>query len=1227
MNSIQFMKYSFIILFFVLLSKSSSAQVNLSQGLVAYYPFEGNANNVVSNDLHGVTHGNIQLTKDRFGRDNHAYLFDGTNSNIIVAGGTKMNTPAFSVCYYFKTNKTNQQVLTGKIEYIDGIVATFNTGIFHQNSDAFFGVLQPLNDCNVGVPSTYNYTIFSPPAIRVDEWYCVVNTFENGIQRLYLNGELVKEEKRSFNNAATCSKTDFIIGSWWQQDPWWFSGVIDDVRYYNRAINAEEVKALCLAPNDSMIINDYAAVLSMNNCQNGLVLDDATAFNVGDTVLLMQMKGSLIDSSNSSSFGQITSYGGAGNYEMNIIRSKSGNGVILENIITRDFDYVRGKVQLVRVPYFTDFIIDKKLTALPWNGAKGGVVVLMAAGTVIMNENIDVTGKGFRSGKPIKSSLVTSNMTGYFYNKASNNGGEKGEGISEVGDDKNYGRGALANGGGGGNAHNAGGGGGGNGGSGGTGGDQYQALKTIATTIGGEGGKNLINSAALNRLFAGGAGGMGQGNDLAEFEAGNGGGIIIIAANTLVHNSFSIKANGENAVEAPSPTNSKDGMSGGGAGGSILLDILNVSGSINIEAKGGKGADQPATMYNGRTGPGGGGGGGMIGFSQTAIPGSYTLNLTGGVNGTNTGYANDPWHAQPGQNGVAIPNMQIARATVPFKPNIDSVRINDQIVNCLSMEFAGISTTQNHPIISWQWDFGDNQNHSEQNADHVYGDDGDYLVKLKVEDAKGCKDSITKQVSVVSIKLDKSKDAEVCLNSSVKLFASGGSVYNWFPTDGLDNPAIAEPTANPNETTKYFVTVSKGSDCTIEDSVLLTVNPLPVITKSADTSICYLSSVQLSASGGTIYAWKPDPTLNNPSLANPIAMPTESTTYHVEVTDVNGCRNEDSVQVTVFSKAQISVSPDTAICKNGIISLAASGGQTYAWYPDAMIETSTGPSVSIKPLDSEATFYVDITDNNLCQYTDSVRVSILPEVVFQISRDTAICQTQSVQLTAVGGDEYQWLSSSGASFPKSGTITVSPENSTSYSVLISENACGKRETLTTTVNVYPNPTLTINKSNDISCKQPIAQLKATGTARTFEWTPDLSLDNPRTQNPKATPKQTTTYYLKARDQNSCVAEDSITIYVSMTDKAFLALPNAFTPNGDGLNDCFGVPAAWGSVRDLNLKVYNRFGQMVFQTNDPAKCWDGTFKGEPQNAGVFAYTISANTACEIINFKGSVVLIR
>jgi gliding motility-associated-like protein len=123
----------------------------------------------------------------------------------------------------------------------------------------------------------------------------------------------------------------------------------------------------------------------------------------------------------------------------------------------------------------------------------------------------------------------------------------------------------------------------------------------------------------------------------------------------------------------------------------------------------------------------------------------------------------------------------------------------------------------------------------------------------------------------------------------------------------------------------------------------------------------------------------------------------------------------------------------------------------------------------------------------------------------------------------------------------------------------------------------------------------------------------------------ATPAATTVYRVQTTSAAGCVAEASVEVVVAAGPAAF-SLPSGFSPNGDGLNDCFGV-GAWGAVSRLQFRIYNRWGNLVFQTTDPAQCWDGTYKGQKLPGEVFIYQVSATTHCGPVTRKGTVLILR
>jgi gliding motility-associated-like protein len=273
----------------------------------------------------------------------------------------------------------------------------------------------------------------------------------------------------------------------------------------------------------------------------------------------------------------------------------------------------------------------------------------------------------------------------------------------------------------------------------------------------------------------------------------------------------------------------------------------------------------------------------------------------------------------------------------------------------------------------------------------------------------------------------------------------------------------------------------------------------------------------------------------------------------------------------------------------------------------------------------ENTVYtVQVTDANHCTYSDSVDVRIR-SILFAASRNQVICRGSSIVLEATGGDTYLWSPAGSLNDATVANPVATPDTTTEYSIHIGENACGYDTTINLRVVVNPVPMVTAQKSNDINCTSPNAKLSAAG-AISYVWFPATGLDNPNIYNPMSGADTTTTYFVKGTNQYGCSDTTSVTVYVTAEGKVTFVVPNAFTPNGDGRNDCFGIKS-WGGAVIEEFSIFNRWGERVFTSNNPSQCWDGRYKGQPMETGGYAYMIKAKTICGTIKRTGVVMLIR
>ena len=894
----------------------------------------------------------------------------------------------------------------------------------------------------------------------------------------------------------------------------------------------------------SDIINDYTEVLGLDICKNELIVSDATKYNPGDTVLIIQMKGALIDSNNTSTFGNISNYNNAGNYEMNIVKQKNGNTLSLLNILKRQYDIPNGKVQLIRVPYYKSKTINNTLTCLPWDGSKGGVLVLNVKDTTTLNANIDVTGKGFLGGTSPNPNTTTlyCNYNDYYYPLGTGGAAAKGESITNIGNGIAWGKGSPANGGGGGNGHNSGGGGGSNGGAGGFGGYQLDACGGSATDNRGIGGKALIYTNAANKIFMGGGGGSGHTDNAggSPMNGGNGGGIIIINSPVINSGSFKIIAKGGDAPQCNlSPIDlCHDGSGGGGGAGTVLIENTNLITNTNIDIQGGKGGD--LVIYNppgaSKIGPGAGGGAGVLWLNNNSLPANIVVNKTGGINGVIVANGNDPYGTTPGQDGLNLFNLQIPVDTVVFKPNIDSVEIKDSSVSCSTFYFKGLAYTNTAAINSWKWNFGDGNSDVQQYTSHTYSTSGTFTVKLVVTDINGCTDSIAQNISISGVNFDFSYKRDVCNPFSVQFNSNNTSLPSyWSFGDGNILTDTLNPVHNYSAPGNYIVKFSiLNGTCsdTITKTISLTIIPANIII-TPDTTICLNSTKQLRTAPSLSFCWSPTTYLDNPLSPSPVTSTLQNITYYftAEVTGNNiitngnfsngnaGFTSDYNYANPNITEGQYFVGP-SAQAWNGLMSNCSdhSTGNGNMM----LVNGASVPNINVW---KET---VAVTPNT--NYTFSTWIEALyppnpAQLSFSINgSDIGSLITASLPTCTWSQFYTTWNSGSNTS----ATISILNKNTQiqgndfalddiSFSPVFME-----RDSVNISVNT---PFIKSNNDSNL-CSGSQVQMNTTGAVN-YTWTPSAGLSNSSIANPVATITNTISYIVSGMNSFGCTAKDTV----------------------------------------------------------------------------------------------------
>jgi len=444
---------------------------------------------------------------------------------------------------------------------------------------------------------------------------------------------------------------------------------------------------------------------------------------------------------------------------------------------------------------------------------------------------------------------------------------------------------------------------------------------------------------------------------------------------------------------------------------------------------------------------------------------------------------------------------------------------------------------------------------------------------------------------------------------------SYGNTFKWYFGTG-DSSLSTTPSYVYSKPGIYQVMLiaTDSSTCNVTDTAYATVRVVPPMTMTApSTQVCLGDSVQLNATaGGAIsFAWTPTTGLNSSIISNPKSAPLTSTVYYVTAKD-SFCSVTDTVNVTVY-KNQTKIIPGNAqICLGDSVKLTTDSSYvSYVW--------STGTTNSSTEVKTSGPVYVITTDKHGCKGKDSVEVQAFTKVPL-VERDTAICLTHSAQLYADSGNyKYFWQPPWGLNKNNVFDPVATPTVTTEYTVTVTNGPCVSKDSLKVTVKPIP-VVQTVPDSMMVIAGQ-VVTLNAVGTPP-FNWSPSTGLSCVNCSSPVVQVDSNTVYYVQVADSDGCSAMDSVILDVLPT----IYVPNAFTPNHDGLNDIFR-PVFTGYI-SVEVWIYDRWGQQIYHWNTIDGGWDGTVNGHKVQEDTYVYLIKAESYTHK-NFHqiGSVTVVR
>mgnify|MGYP000937907441 CR=1 FL=1 len=518
--------------------------------------------------------------------------------------------------------------------------------------------------------------------------------------------------------------------------------------------------------------------------------------------------------------------------------------------------------------------------------------------------------------------------------------------------------------------------------------------------------------------------------------------------------------------------------------------------------------------------------------------------------------------------------------------NTITEQLDDQTVNCfqdsyeLNPDFNGSYTYIWEPA-------GFLNNPTSPNPVATVQNDTWFYVTISQASLPGCEivDSIL-LIIPDDFDVDAAGDITSCNFDDIVLHATVSGNTNvtltWKDLDGNVLGTGAQLTVNPETTTAYVIMGMDTLGCVRSDTVLvLKPDPTFDVVVSNDSTYCYVQTITLTATSvaGVTFEWF---NANHESIGTGSQInvsPESPTCYYVIGTDPLGCQAADTVCLTPsFLSISASVQGGGDFCDDGeaVLSVTPIDGVTYAWFDDQNNPVGTGLTITVSPADPTC-YHVIGTDALGCQDADTVCVN---PVYFNlsISGDAGVClgDAATISVTDNAGQNLTYIWSPGGFTTP--TVEVNPPKPTTYTVTVTNETLGCKDTLSYFVDVFTfNPGITITADPDSIFLTQTSQLTVNQDPDySYVWSASTGELVDPVYNPIVTPTGPTIYCVTVTDDHGCTGTACISLAVAnpFCDERDIFLPNAFTPNNDGENDVLYVRSNFISSMELN--IYNRW---------------------------------------------------
>ena len=597
------------------------------------------------------------------------------------------------------------------------------------------------------------------------------------------------------------------------------------------------------------------------------------------------------------------------------------------------------------------------------------------------------------------------------------------------------------------------------------------------------------------------------------------------------------------------------------------------------------------------------------------------------------------------RNGVVIATQRKDLQINIAACDIAAALLEPEYQLCRDTKTLSVTNNSTSPLIRFQnWEFKNSAGLTvfatvATVATYTFTDTGLYKIKLVINRGQGCSDSTTALVRVYPGTKTAFNYFGVCFSKPTRFTNTSTTIYgaiNSWKWDFGDQTGAAGISNQPDPVYTYASMGTKTALLTIGNSngcIDTAIRAIPIFDKPPlnlafnDTLICKSDKVQLKAGGNGLYHWTPVVNMISGNTSSPNVSPLTTTRYYVDLND-QGCLNRDSVLVRVTDHVTLKAMNDTTICQGDPIQLrVASDGFQYSWTPSAQLTNAyvANPIATTTTITNyEVTAFI-----GSCSAKDQVKVTPVPYPYANAGTDTVICYNTFAQLHGItDAKSFKWTPSVFLSNNNVLNPITKPPKTIVYALSAFDiKGCPKPGIDSIQVIVLPDIKAYAGNDTTIVIGQEL-QLGATGGSK-YTWTPSIGLSSPHIANPVAhynEPSEGLRYIVFVYNQAGCVDTTSLNIKVFSTLPSVF-VPNAFTPNNDGKNDVLRALGA-GIKKIEYFNIYNRWGRLVFSTNQDHKGWDGTINGSPQGSGTFVWMVKAIDFKDIPYFqKGTVVLIR